>query len=386
MSLSPKADSSSQAEEIVTVNLGDRSYQIVIAGDLLARSGPLISSVLRKKRVAIVTDETVAGLHLKTLEHALENHSIEHVPIVLPVGEKTKSFDHFGKLLDALLEARIGRDECLIALGGGVVGDLTGFAAATLRRGVDFIQIPTTLLSQVDSSVGGKTGINSRFGKNLIGAFYQPKLVLADVTLLNSLPKRDILAGYAEVVKYGLLGDFDFYSWLEEHGEAVVNGDIAARIQAVKTSVEAKARIVAEDEREGGIRALLNLGHTFGHALEAESGYGPDLVHGEGVAIGMLMALSLSIKLGLTTGQDYARVLAHYKKTGLMHFLPQIEGVNWQGHTLLDHMYQDKKVDKGKLTFILMKAIGEAFTTQNVGEDDILTVLDDFVTHSAGRS
>ncbi len=377
---------SNTSQERVRVALDDRSYDIIISGNLLERSGPLIAGVLRKKRVAIITDETVASLHLEALQKTLSDSDINHVSITLPSGEKTKSFGHFEKLLNDLLDARIGRDEALIAFGGGVIGDLTGFAAATLRRGVDFIQIPTTLLSQVDSSVGGKTGINSRHGKNLIGAFYQPKLVLADVTLLDSLPRRDVLAGYAEVVKYGLLGDFSFYDWLEEHGKAVVDGDIPARIQAVKTSVEAKARIVAQDEREGGVRALLNLGHTFGHALEAETGYGPDLVHGEGVAVGMLMAMDLSAKIGLITGQDCTRVRSHYAETGLMHQLPSISDVQWRANTLLDHMYQDKKVDKGKLTFILMKAIGEAFTTQDVDEKDILAILDAFINSSAGRS
>ncbi|MFT6558084.1 3-dehydroquinate synthase [Sneathiella sp.] len=373
-------------DERVSVDLGDRSYDIVIGGNLLDRSGPLISKVLRKKRVAIITDETVAPLHLHRLHKTLEAEGIEQVSITLPAGEKTKDLKFFGDLLDRLLEARIGRDECLIAFGGGVIGDLTGFAASTLRRGVDFIQIPTTLLSQVDSSVGGKTGVNSRHGKNLIGAFYQPKLVVADVSLLDSLPERDLLAGYAEVVKYGLLGDFDFYNWLEQYGPAVIKGDIAARIHAVKTSVQTKADIVAADEKESGVRALLNLGHTFGHALEAETGYGPSLVHGEGVAVGMLMAMDLSAKMGLMTWQDCERVKAHYQNTGLLSELPAIKGVGWNAKKLLKHMYQDKKVDKGKLTFILMKSIGAAFTTQDVNEDDILDILDSYVRPHTERN
>ncbi|OUR77675.1 3-dehydroquinate synthase [Alphaproteobacteria bacterium 46_93_T64] len=362
----------------VKVSLGERSYDVIIGGGLLPRAGALIAPILRKKRVAIITDETVAKLHLETLQHSLSDQEIEFTTVILPVGEKTKSLHHFGDLLDQLLAAQISRDECLIAFGGGVVGDLTGFAAATLRRGVDFIQIPTTLLSQVDSSVGGKTGINSSHGKNLIGAFYQPKLVLADVTLLDTLPRRDVLAGYAEVVKYALLGDFNFFEWLEENGLSVVDGDIAARIRAVETSVTAKARIVAEDEKEQGVRALLNLGHTFGHALEAETKYGPHLVHGEGVAVGMLMAMELSAKSGLMDGQDCVRVAAHYDRVGMMQSLPIIEGVKWLPATLLKHMHQDKKVDQGKLTFILMKAIGEAFVTQDVEQQDILTMLDQF--------
>lgn len=383
MTSSNISQAASHSEKRVHVDLGDRSYDIIIDGNLLERSGSLIKGVLRKQRVAIVTDETVAKLHLETLQKSLDEQGIDHVAITVPPGEKTKSFAFFETLLDDLLAARVDRDECLIALGGGVIGDLTGFAASTLRRGVDFIQIPTTLLSQVDSSVGGKTGINSRFGKNLIGAFYQPKLVLADVSLLNSLPRRDVLAGYAEVVKYGLLGDFEFYSWLEENGEAVVEGDLEARIEAVQRSAQAKADIVRQDEKESGVRALLNLGHTFGHALEAESGYGPDLVHGEGVAIGMMMAMELSRKMGLLSRQDCERVRAHYDRSGLLYRLPEINTVTWESKCLLEHMYQDKKVDKGKLTFILMKSIGDAFTTQNVEESDILDILDTFVENSA---
>ena len=377
---------SNQAHEMgdakVRVPLGQRSYDVVIAGNLLQRAGEYIAPILRKKRVAIVTDENVAKLHLETLHHSLSKQDIEFTTIVLPVGEKTKSLSHFGDLLDQLLAAKITRDECLIAFGGGVIGDITGFAASTLRRGVDFVQIPTTLLSQVDSSVGGKTGINSPHGKNLIGAFYQPKLVLADVSLLDTLPQRDVLAGYAEVVKYGLLGDFLFFEWLEENGHAVVTGDTAARIQAVKVSVKAKADIVAEDEHEQGVRALLNLGHTFGHALEAETGYGSNLVHGEGVAIGMLMAMMLSSKMGHIDGQDCTRVTTHFSHVGMMAQLPAINGLNWCSDTLLSHMYQDKKVDQGKLTFILMKSIGNAFVTQNVEKQDILDVLDQFTNHT----
>ncbi|MBL4667450.1 MAG: 3-dehydroquinate synthase [Sneathiella sp.] len=370
------------ADTIVRVSLGKRSYDVVIAGDLLKRAGEYIAPVLRKKRVAIVTDETVAKLHLETLQVSLSKNGIEYTTVVLPAGEKTKNLNQFGDLLDQLLEAKITRDECLIAFGGGVVGDITGFAAATLRRGVDFVQIPTTLLSQVDSSVGGKTGINSPRGKNLIGAFYQPKLVLADVSLLDTLPRRDVLAGYAEVIKYGLLGDFSFFEWLEQNGSSVIDGDTAARIHAVKTSVTAKANIVAEDEQEQGVRALLNLGHTFGHAIEAETGYGPNLVHGEGVSIGMLMAMELSSKMGLMDGQDCNRVNSHYDHVGLMKDLPSIEGINWRADALLSHMYQDKKVDQGKLTFILMKSIGNAFVTQNVEKRALLSILDKFTKQS----
>jgi len=373
-------------DQVVRVPLEDRSYDIIIGDHLIERAGDKISHVLRKKRVAVITDEMVAPLYLDKLIDSLKAASIEAVSIILPAGEKTKSFDQYGKLMDSLLTHKINRDEALIALGGGVIGDITGFAAATLRRGVDFIQIPTTLLSQVDSSVGGKTGINSPHGKNLIGAFYQPKLVLADVGALSTLPKRELLAGYAEVVKYGLLGDFDFFEWLEKNGTAVVKGDIFARIEAVKRSVQAKADIVSRDEREGGVRALLNLGHTFGHALEAETGYGPNLVHGEGVAIGMLMAMELSVQLGHLSQQDVSRVQQHYINTGLMAKLPMIDDVSWNSDTLLQHMFQDKKVDQGKLTFILMRSIGDAFITQEASTQQVIDTLDQFIPSTTSEA
>ncbi|MBE7638482.1 3-dehydroquinate synthase [Sneathiella sp. P13V-1] len=366
-------------DQIVRVPLGCRAYDIRIGGNLLSRAGEFITPVLRRKRVAIITDDVVGPLHLKTLEDSLNATGVEHSSITLPAGEATKSMSQYGELMDTLLEKQVGRDEALIALGGGVIGDLTGFAASTLRRGIDFIQIPTTLLSQVDSSVGGKTGINSPYGKNLIGAFYQPKLVLADVDMLNTLSKRELLAGYAEVVKYGLLGDFAFFEWLEKNGAAVIHGETAARIEAVKRSVQAKADIVQKDEREGGVRALLNLGHTFGHALEAETGYGGSLVHGEGVAIGMLMAMDLSATLGHLKQQDIQRVEQHYDATGLLKNLPSIQNIIWNSENLLKHMYQDKKVDQGKLTFILMKSIGNAFITQEADTSSVLETLEKFV-------
>ncbi len=373
-------------DQIVRVPLDDRAYDIRVAGNLLPRAGEFIAPVLKRKRVAIITDDVVGPLHLKTLEESLDRADIEHTSVTLPSGEATKSMAQYGALMDTLLELKVNRDESLVALGGGVIGDLTGFAASTLRRGVDFIQIPTTLLSQVDSSVGGKTGINSPFGKNLIGAFYQPKLVLADVDMLNTLSKREVLAGYAEVVKYGLLGDFPFYEWLEENGAAVINGDTAARIEAVTRSVQAKADIVQKDEREGGVRALLNLGHTFGHALEAETGYGKSLVHGEGVAIGMLMAMDLSATLGHLTQQDIQRVEQHYFSTGLLSVLPSVQNLVWNSDNLLKHMYQDKKVDQGKLTFILMKAIGNAFITQEADTDAVLETLERFVSKTQAEA
>jgi len=368
----------------VPVSLGDRSYDILIGADLLEGAGFHIEPVLRSKRVALITDETVAGIYLEKVQKSLKRAKIDHVSIVVPSGEGSKSFAVFQNILDQLLDAKIQRDEALIALGGGVIGDLTGFAAASLRRGVDFIQIPTTLLSQVDSSVGGKTGINTPQGKNLIGAFYQPKLVLADVCVLDSLPRRELLAGYAEVIKYGLLGNFDFFSWLEGNGVKVISGDAAARIYAVEQSVMAKARIVAEDEREGGVRALLNLGHTFGHALEAETAYnGEILVHGEAVAIGTIMAAELSARMEQLNGQDVARIKAHFAAIGLPASLSDVAGVAWNADALLGHMRQDKKIIGGQLTLILMKAIGDAFITQDVKEEDILAVLTNAINATA---
>lgn len=363
-------------ESRVSVSLEARSYDILIGTKLIASSGTILKPILKNSRVAIVTDETVAARHLTKLQEALDTAGIDHTAIIFPPGEGSKSIAIYGDLMNRLLDARIQRDEALIALGGGVIGDLTGFAAATLRRGVDFIQIPTTLLSQVDSSVGGKTGLNAQQGKNLIGAFYQPRLVLADISLLDSLPQREILAGYAEVVKYGLLGDREFFEWLEINGKKVVDGDTATRIHAVEQSVKTKARIVAQDEREGGVRALLNLGHTFGHALEAEAGYGQHLNHGEAVAIGMIMAAELSVRVGSLNRQDCGRIRAHFEAVGLPLRAPDIPGVVWSPEKILEHMRQDKKISGGKITLILLRDIGEAFGTKDISEQDILALLE----------
>ncbi|MCF8467577.1 MAG: 3-dehydroquinate synthase [Sneathiella sp.] len=381
-SLNPVSD---RPLSCVPVSLGARSYDILVGANLLPDAGKHLKSVLKNPRVAIVTDETVADLHLETLQDSLNRAGIANTALVFPAGESSKSLATYGELMNQLLDTRIQRDEAIIALGGGVMGDLTGYAAATLRRGVDFIQIPTTLLSQVDSSVGGKTGINAPQGKNLIGAFYQPRLVLADISCLGSLPKREILAGYAEVVKYGLLGDTAFFEWLEKNGADVIAGDIDARIYAVEQSIKAKARIVAVDEREGGIRALLNLGHTFGHALEAETSYGSQLIHGEAVSIGMIMAAELSAKLGHMTRQDSTRIRAHFEKVGLPCNVPNVPGINWNAEKLLAHMRQDKKISGGRITLILMKAIGSAFVTQDVGESDILSIIRQEIERSRGN-
>ncbi len=364
------------ATETVTVDLADRRYDIIVGEDVFARAGELMAPVLRQKRVVVITDENVGGLHLDTLAVSLEKAGIAHSAIVLPPGEQTKDFNHLEGLMNRLLDAGIERRTTLVALGGGVVGDITGFAAAIALRGLDFVQIPTTLLAQVDSSVGGKTGINTRHGKNLIGAFHQPRLVIADTAVLDTLPRRELLAGYAEVVKYGLLGDRDFFEWLEGHGPAVRDGDRDARRHAVVRSCRAKAAIVAADERETGQRALLNLGHTFAHALEAETGFGDILLHGEAVAIGMVLAFDLSVQLGLCAAVDADLARRHLAAIGLPTTPAHALGNIWSAEALIGHMAKDKKVADGKLTFVLTRGIGEAFLSQDVTRDDLLTLFE----------
>lgn len=361
--------------ESVPVSLGDRSYDISIGEGLLARAGGIVAPLLRRPMTAIVTDSNVAAAHLATLERALAAHGIRSTAIVMPPGEATKSYQHLAELCDRLLAAGIERRDRIIAFGGGVIGDLAGFAAAILRRGVDFIQIPTTLLSQVDSSVGGKTGINSPHGKNLIGAFHQPLAVITDISLLNTLPKRELASGYAEVAKYGLLGDKGFFEWLEAAAPTIMRGDAQARIHAIKRSCEAKARIVAEDETETGVRALLNLGHTFGHALESATNYSQRLLHGEGVAIGMVQAFRFSERLKLCAPGTSERVALHLKGVGLPTHVSEIPGDLPPAATLLDMMRQDKKAQGGKLTFILVKGVGEAFIAKDVPDHDVLDFL-----------
>jgi len=354
----------------VPVALGDRSYDIIVGSGLMADAGRYIAPRLSRPKTVIVTDGNVAALYLQPLQAALAEAGIEAREIVLPAGEQTKSFRHLEELTGALLDHGVERSDTIIALGGGVIGDLTGFAASVLRRGVAFIQVPTTLLAQVDSSVGGKTGINVPQGKNLIGAFHQPKLVLADIDALASLPHRQFLAGYAEVVKYGLIDDAPFFQWLEAHGPALVKGDAALRQQAVMHACRAKARVVQADETEAGQRALLNLGHTFGHALEAETGYSDLLLHGEGVAIGMVLAFELSVRLGLCPADDLARVKAHLEAAGLP-TSPKATGQAMTPERLLVHMTQDKKVKHGRMTLILARGIGKSFITSEVSEDAI---------------
>ncbi len=363
------------ATQTVTVDLGDRSYPIHIGPDLLAGAGEYIAPLLSIPHVVIITDEQVAPHHLATLEAALSAADITYYAITLPAGEGTKSFAVLEGLLDALLDRKPERKTTLIALGGGVIGDLVGFAASILLRGVPFIQIPTTLLAQVDSSVGGKTGINSVHGKNLIGSFYQPKLVLADTDVLKTLPARQRKAGYAEIVKYALIDDVPFFDWLEANGKAVLDGDVSALTHAIKTSCEHKARIVKEDEREGGKRALLNLGHTFGHALEAETGFGDELLHGEAVAIGTVLAFQLSAAKGLCPQEDVTRILHHFTACDLM-TQPKELRPHWNIPALIHHFSADKKVEQGRMTFILARGIGQSFITQDVQEEELVNLLE----------
>lgn len=363
------------ANASVAVDLGSRSYEIAIGEGLLRDAGQRLRPLFKRPLTAIVTDSHVAELHLETLRASLASAGIESKAIVLPAGEATKSYRQLADTCDGLLAAGIERRDLIVALGGGVIGDLAGFAAAILRRGVDFIQIPTTLLAQVDSSVGGKTGINSAHGKNLIGAFHQPRAVLIDIALLDTLPRRELAAGYAEIAKYGLLGDAEFFVWLEAHAAAILSGDAQARIKAITRSCEMKAGIVAEDETETGVRALLNLGHTFGHALEAATGYSSRLLHGEAVAIGMAQAFRFSERLGLMPRGNAARVEKHLRPLKLPTRLTDIEGNLPGPRKLLEIMRQDKKAVAGKLTFILARGVGDAFIARDVEEKDVIAFL-----------
>lgn len=361
----------------IHVPLGARAYDVHVGPGLLARSGALIAPLLRRPRVTVVTDEAVGALHLDALCRGLDAGGIAMTHLALPPGEATKCWAQLERTAEWLLDAQVERGDVVIALGGGVIGDLVGFAAAILRRGVRFVQIPTSLLAQVDSSVGGKTGINSPRGKNLIGAFHQPSLVLADTGVLDTLAPRDFLAGYGEVVKYGLLGDAAFFDWLETHAPDMAAGDEAARIHAVARSVQMKADIVARDETEQGDRALLNLGHTFCHALEAATGYSARLLHGEGVAIGCALAFELSARLGLCAQDVPGRLRAHLRAMNMKTDLADIPGDLPDADGLLALMAQDKKVQDGTLHFILARAIGDAFITSDVPRDAVRAVLKD---------
>ncbi len=359
----------------VRVGLPDRGYDIVIGNGLLTGTGARLNRVLPGIRAAIVTDENVAGLHLETLQRSLTESGIDNVAIQVAAGEASKGFKVLQDVVDAVLAARLERGDAIIALGGGVVGDLAGFAAGIVRRGMNFVQVPTSLLAQVDSSVGGKTGINAAHGKNLVGVFHQPRLVLADTDVLNSLPIREFRAGYAEMAKYGLIDRPGFFAWLEANWRAIFSGG-PERIEAVARSCEAKADVVARDELEAGDRALLNLGHTFGHALEAATDYdGSRLVHGEGVSIGMALAHRFSVRLNQCSPDDVARVEAHLKAVGLPVRMADIPGELPFPEQLLDYIMQDKKVMRGKLTFILTHGIGRSYIARDVPASEVLAFL-----------
>ena len=362
-------------QETLTVGLGNRAYDIVIGPDLIERAGSILGPIAAGRQIIIVSDKTVAKLHLDRLMTGLKSaaRAIDHFAVA--AGEASKSMAVLTKLLDDILAVGVDRSVLLIAFGGGVVGDLAGFAAASLLRGVDFVQIPTSLLAQVDSSVGGKTGVNAASGKNLVGAFYQPKAVLADTSLLASLPDRELRAGYAEMVKYGLLGDASFFDWLDVNSSAVLALDPPVIMHAIHTSCSAKARIVETDERESGKRALLNLGHTFAHAFEAEAGYNRSLLHGEAVAAGMGLAFDLSVDLGFCPPNDAARCKAHLRAVGLPAGQTDLAAGNTAPSKLIAHMKHDKKMRDGRMYFILVNAIGDAFVSGDVPLDVVETLL-----------
>ncbi len=361
--------------ESVRVELGPRSYDILVGPHLLGAAGHLIEPVLQQKRAFIVTDETVAQHHLDALRAALREAGIAFQISVVAPGEGSKSFEALESVIDDMLGTRIERRSAVIAFGGGVIGDLAGFAASAVLRGVDLVQLPTTLLAQVDSSVGGKTGINTPRGKNLVGSFHQPRLVLADTTVLDTLSRRELLAGYAEVVKYGLIGDAGFFGWLEENGANVIAGDHAPRRHAVLTTCAAKAAIVAADELETGQRQLLNLGHTFAHALEAEFGYRSELLHGEAVSVGMVLAFALSARLGYGSEAETERVKRHLAEVGLPVGLSGLDAKRLDPARLMDHMRHDKKVRDGTVAFVLARGIGRAFVAPNVPEAAVIELL-----------
>lgn len=350
---------------VVNVGLAARAYDIVIGRGLISDLGALLAARRSGARVAVITDRTVAKYHLKAVEKGLASAGLDAERIIVPPGEGSKSWRYLERVCEALIALRIERGDVVLALGGGVIGDLAGFAASIVRRGVAVVQVPTTLLAQVDSSVGGKTGINSKLGKNLVGAFHQPILVLADTAMLDTLPARQFRAGYAELAKYGLIGDAGFFGWLEANAGDVFKGG-PAREHAIAVACRFKAGTVARDEREGGERALLNLGHTFGHALEAATGFGERLLHGEAVSIGMGLAFAFSAKLGLAAPGEAERVVRHLDSVGLPVGLRDIPGELPDADALMNAIAQDKKVRRGRLTFILARAIGEAFVAPDV--------------------
>lgn len=363
-------DTASSDIETVEVDLADRRYAIRVGVGLIAAAGAELADLIDGRQVIVIADEGLAGDHLDALEASLRHSTARRVDILTtPAGEAGKTFERYQDLCERTLALGIDRRTLLVAFGGGVVGDLAGFVAASLLRGLDFVQIPTTLLAQVDSSVGGKTGINTRSGKNLVGAFHQPRRVLIDTGVLDSLPRRELLAGYAEVAKYGAIGDHEFFEWLERHGPAVIEGDAAARRRAIVASCRAKAEVVAGDEREqaGGRRALLNFGHTFAHALEAMAGYDGSLLHGEAVALGMVLAARLSVETGPCSGQDADRLARHLSAVGLPTDLDSVDpGRGWTAEALLAHMTKDKKARDGRIVFVLLDALGAARVRDDV--------------------
>ncbi len=371
--------SDSPTTTALAVDLGERSYNVVIGAGLIARATDYLAEVAPARRVIIVTDENVASHWLETLEAVLAAANYQIFTRILAPGEQTKSMNQIESLINWMLESGVDRQTTIIALGGGVIGDLAGFAAAITLRGLPFVQIPTTLLAQVDSSVGGKTAVDTRHGKNLIGAFYQPNLVLADTDTLSTLPARQVTAGYAEVVKYGLINDLGFFEWCEAKGHGVLDGDAAAARHAIEISCRAKAAIVAEDEREKDKRRLLNLGHTFGHAFETELGFDNLLLHGEAVALGTLCAFELSHRLELCSGQDAERVRYHFTEVGLPTSLNGIAKPHWTADAILAHMKMDKKTEDGNLTFILARGIGQAYIERNVPIDTLRALLSDIL-------
>jgi 3-dehydroquinate synthase len=358
----------------IQVSLGARSYQIHAGPGLLNEAGEMLAPFARG-RVAVVTDENVLKFHYLALEAGLKKAGLSPFVIVLAPGEQTKNFSALEQLIENLLHNKIERGDLVVAFGGGVIGDLAGFAAGIYKRGVAVAQLPTSLLAQVDSSIGGKTGINTTHGKNLVGLFHQPSIVIADTTVLTTLPRREMIGGYAEVAKYGLLGDTDFFSWLEANAARALKDDSASLAHAVAHSCKMKAAIVSRDEREADERALLNLGHTFGHALEAASGYSDALSHGEGVSIGCALAFALSARLKFCQPGDVERVRRHFDSVGLPTRLAQVPGKRPSPDELLAHMRHDKKSSGGQMTFILARGIGRAFVARDMPEDDVRTIL-----------
>ena len=360
--------------DTVNVKTGNNSYPIYIGNDLIENTAELLSPLIIKRKVFIISDNNVAELFLEKVETSLKNSHVMCKSIVIEAGENSKNFENVELITKWLLDNSVERSSILIALGGGVIGDLTGFIASITLRGINFIQIPTTLLSQVDSSVGGKTGINTIQGKNLIGTFFQPKAVISDTNVIIPLAKREVLSGYAEICKYGLINNYEFWCWLEKNGKKVINKNPDALKKAIKISCQSKARIVEMDEKENGSRALLNLGHTFAHALETEFNYSKDLIHGEAVSIGIILAFTLSKNLGFCSASDVKRISNHFNSLEL--YTPKSLKKKININNLLMHMTKDKKVKDNKITFVLARGIGESFLTQEVDNDKLRSTLE----------